>query len=421
MANDALIARRERLLGPNVPTFYARPVHITRGRGASLWDADGTRYLDAYNNVAHCGHGHPRIVAAICEQAARLNTHTRYLHEGILDYAEALLARIGWPGQLLMTCTGSEANDVALRMAQAVTGKRGFIATDNTYHGNTTAVAHLSTRRPPIGGWPDHIRRVPAPDSLAPLGGSRGAQPEAFAANIARAIDELEQSGHGFAGVMLCPIFANEGMPGVAPGFLDRSVEVIRRAGGVILCDEVQPGFGRVGAHFWGHEWLGFEPDVITMGKPMGNGHPVAGLVAKPEVMAAFREAFGYFNTFGGNPVSVAAAMEVLRVIEEEGLQANAAEVGAYLLGALRQIDHPLIAETRGLGLFLGIELAREGEPAGEEAGRIVEAMRERHVLMGRVGRAQHILKIRPPMVFSRADADELVGKLAECFAEIAP
>ncbi|OOY13952.1 aspartate aminotransferase family protein [Thioclava marina] len=418
MGND-LLERRARLLGPNVPIFYDRPVEIVRGQGAYLFDARGQRYLDAYNNVAHCGHSHPRIVKAICEQAGVLNTHTRYLHEGILDYAETLLGKVSFPGQLLMTCTGSEANDVALRMAQAVTGKRGFIATDNTYHGNTTAVAHLSTRRPPIGGWPDHIRRVPAPDSLAPLGGSLDAQPEAFAANVARAIDELEASGHGFAGFMLCPIFANEGMPGVAPGFLDPTVEVIRRAGGLILCDEVQPGFGRIGSNFWGHEWLGFTPDVVTMGKPMGNGHPVAGLVAAPQVMAAFREAFGYFNTFGGNPVSVAAAMEVLRVIEEEGLQENAAEVGAYLLDGLRELSHPLIADTRGLGLFLGIELARDGEPASAEAGRIVEAMRDRHVLMGRVGRAQHILKIRPPMVFSRADADELIGKLSDCFEEL--
>ncbi|WGT52154.1 aspartate aminotransferase family protein [Thioclava nitratireducens] len=418
MGSD-LLDRRERLLGPNVPTFYDRPVEIVRGEGASLFDADGQRYLDAYNNVAHCGHCHPRIVKAICEQAATLNTHTRYLHEGILDYAEALLGKFAFDGQLLMTCTGSEANDVALRMAQAVTGKRGFIATDNTYHGNTTAVAHLSTRRPPIGGWPDHIRRVPAPDSLTPLGGSLEAQSEAFAANVAQAIAELEESGHGFAGLMLCPIFANEGMPGIAPGFLDPTVEAIRRAGGLILCDEVQPGFGRIGSHFWGHEWLGVTPDVVTMGKPMGNGHPVAGLVATPEVMGAFREAFGYFNTFGGNPVSVAAAMETLRVIEDEGLQENAAQVGDYLLQGLRDLSHPLIADTRGLGLFLGIELARDGEPASDAAGRIVEAMRERHVLMGRVGRAQHILKIRPPMVFNRSDADEMLEKLSQSFEEL--
>ena len=420
MMENELLARRARLLGPNVPTFYDRPVHITRGQGAYLWDAQGQLYLDAYNNVAHVGHCHPRVVRAIADQAATLNTHTRYLHEGILDYGEALVARLDHGlDQLLMTCTGSEANDVALRMAQAVTGKRGFIATDNTYHGNTTAVAHLSTRRPPIGGWPDHIRRVPAPDSLAPLGGSLDAQPQAFAAHVAQAIAELEASGHGFAGFMLCPIFANEGMPAVAPGFLDPTVDIIRKAGGLIISDEVQPGFGRIGSHFWGHDWLGFAPDVVTLGKPMGNGHPVAGVVARPDVMATFREAFGYFNTFGGNPVSCAAAMAVLQVIDEEGLQHHAAEIGAYLLQGLREIDHPLIAETRGLGLFAGIELAREGQPASTEAGRIVEAMRNRHVLMGRVGRAQHILKIRPPLVISRDDVDFLIAQLRASFAEI--
>ncbi|MEX1661448.1 aspartate aminotransferase family protein [Thioclava sp. 15-R06ZXC-3] len=419
MEND-LIARRARLLGPNVPTFYEQPVHITRGAGAYLWGANGQRYLDAYNNVAHVGHCHPRVVRAIADQAATLNTHTRYLHEGILDYGEALVARLDHGlDQLLMTCTGSEANDVALRMAQAATGKRGFIATDNTYHGNTTAVAHLSTRRPPIGGWPDHIRRVPAPDSLAPLGGSLDAQPQAFAASVAQAIAELEASGHGFAGFMLCPIFANEGMPGVASGFLDPTVAVIRAAGGLIISDEVQPGFGRIGSDFWGHDWLGFAPDVVTLGKPMGNGHPVAGVVARPEVMAAFREAFGYFNTFGGNPVSCAAAMAVLQVIDDEGLQQNAAEIGAYLLQGLQSLDHPLIADTRGLGLFAAIELAREGQPASHEAGQIVEAMRNRHVLMGRVGRAQHILKIRPPLVFSRQDVDFLIDQLNASFAVI--
>ncbi|MCE8470550.1 aminotransferase class III-fold pyridoxal phosphate-dependent enzyme, partial [Rhodovulum sulfidophilum] len=197
---DPLIERRARLLGPNVPTFYDEPVHIVRGEGVWLWDAAGRRYLDAYNNVPHVGHCHPKVVEAIAAQAARLNTHTRYLHETILDYVERLTATLGHDlSQAVMVCTGSEANDVALRMAQAATGKTGLIATDNTYHGNTAAVSALSTRRPPIGGYPPHVRLVPAPDSLAPLGGSAEAQPEAFAANVARAIAELEEAGHGFA------------------------------------------------------------------------------------------------------------------------------------------------------------------------------------------------------------------------------
>src|SRR5690606_30001515 len=290
-----LVARRAQLLGPNVPTFYDDPVHVVRGEGVWLWDARGRRYLDAYNNVAHVGHCHPRVVEAICRQSAVLNTHTRYLHEGIRDYAERLTATLDHGlAQVTTVRTGAEANDIALRMAQAVTGRTGFIATDNTYHGNTAAVAALSTRRPPIGGWPSHVRRVPAPDSLEPLGGSAEAQAGAFAANVARAIEALDEAGHGFAGLMLCPLFANEGMPGVGHGFLDAAVEVVRRAGGLIVADEVQPGFGRVGSHFWGHQRLGFAPDVVTMGKPMGNGHPVAAVVARQDVMAAFREAFAY-------------------------------------------------------------------------------------------------------------------------------
>ncbi|TKD26071.1 aminotransferase class III-fold pyridoxal phosphate-dependent enzyme [Rhodobacter capsulatus] len=408
-----LLARRTRLLGPNVPTFYERPLQIVRGEGVWLFDETGRRYLDCYNNVAHVGHGHPRVVAAIAAQASVLNTHTRYLHDGILNYGERLIAKFGHDlRQMLMTCTGSEANDVALRMAQAATGKTGLIATDNTYHGNTTAVAHLSTRRPPIGGYPPHIRRVPAPDSLAPLGGSLAAQPQAFAAGVARAIADLEASGHGFAGLMLCPIFANEGTPGIGPGFLAPTVEVVRKAGGLILCDEVQPGFGRVGSHWWGHEFLGFAPDVVTLGKPMGNGHPVAAVIARPEVMAAFRTAFGYFNTFAGNPVSCAAANAVLDVIEDEGLVENARDVGQHARDLLRGLRHPLIADTRGFGLFFGIEFAADGQPATDFCGRVVEAAKEEGILLGRVGRGQHILKMRPPMPFSRDNAAQLVETL---------
>ncbi|WP_343080532.1 aspartate aminotransferase family protein [Ostreiculturibacter nitratireducens] len=420
MEKTDLLARRRALLGPNVPIFYDDPVHVVRGEGVWLWDADGRRYLDCYNNVPHVGHCHPRVTEAICRQAGILNTHTRYLHEAILDYAERLTAKFGHDlSQVIMVCTGSEANDIALRMAQAATGKTGIIATDNTYHGNTLAVSQLSARRPPIGGYPPNVRLVPAPDSMAPLGGSLAAQPDAFAANVARAIGELEAAGHGFAGLMLCPIFANEGLPETGAGFLDPTVEVIREAGGLILCDEVQPGFGRVGSHWWGHEWLGFAPDVVTLGKPMGNGHPVGAVVARPDVMAAFREAFGYFNTFGGNPVSCAAALATLDVIEEEGLVENARDVGGYTVSLMRELSHPLIADVRGGGLFFGIELMRDGRPATEDARRIVEGMRERGVLMGRIGRAQHILKLRPPMPFSRENADLAVGTLAEVLAGV--
>jgi 4-aminobutyrate aminotransferase-like enzyme len=411
--SESLAARRARLMGPNVPTFYRDPVEIVRGQDVWLWDAGGKRYLDCYNNVAHVGHCHPRVVAAIAAQAAVLNTHTRYHHDLVLDYIERLTGTLGHGiAQAIMVCTGSEANDLALRMAQAVTGKTGVIATDATYHGNTAAVSQLSTRRPPIGGRAGHVRLVPAPDTLAPLGGSLAAQPQVFADHVARAIAELETAGHGFSGLMLCPVFANEGLPAVGPGFLDATVAVVRRAGGLVLCDEVQPGFGRVGAAFWGHDWLGFAPDVVSVGKPMANGHPVAAVLARPAVMAAFREAFGYFNTFGGNPVSAAACLSVLDVIEEEGLQQRAAQTGTYLLERLRALRHPMIANVRGTGMFFGVEFLQDGQPAGAFVGDLVEDMVARGFLLNRIGRGANTLKIRPPLTFGREHADLLADGL---------
>ncbi len=350
-----------------------------------------------------------------------LNTHTRYLHDLVLDYIEALTGTLGHGiSQAILCCTGSEANDIALRMAQATTGKTGIIATDNTYHGNTAATSALSSRRPPIGGYPGHVRLVPAPDALRPVGGTRAGQAGAFAAEVARAIDELEIAGYGFSGMMLCPIFANEGIPTVEPGFLDPTVAVIRKAGGLVLCDEVQPGFGRVGSHFWGHDWLGFAPDVVTVGKPMGNGHPVAAVLARPPVMAAFREAFGYFNTFGGNPVSAAACLAVLEVIRDEGLQDNAARVNAHLLARLRALRHPLLAEVRGAGLFFGVEFVLDADmtPASGFVADVVERMVERGFLLNRIGRAGNTLKIRPPMPFSVEHADLLADALEQVLAE---
>jgi 4-aminobutyrate aminotransferase-like enzyme len=415
-----LLARRERRLGPNVPIFYEDPVHIVRGEGVWLWDADGRKYLDCYNNVPHVGHCHPHVVEAIARQASTLNTHTRYLHEGILDYGDRLTAKFQHDlDQLIMVCTGSEANDIALRMAQAVTGKTGIIATDNTYHGNTVATSQLSTRRPPIGGYPDHVRLIPAPDTVRPVGGTLEGQADAFAANLERAIGELEKSGHGFSGLMLCPSFANEGLPDLSPGFLDTAVEIVHRAGGLILCDEVQPGFGRVGDHWWGHDWMGIVPDVVTVGKPMANGHPVAAVVTRPDIMAAFRNAFGYFNTFGGNPVSCAAAMATMDVIETDNLVTHAGDVGRHALTLLQDLAHPLIAQVRGQGMFFGVEFVLDDDtPATTFAAYVVEEMRKRGILLNRIGRHMNTLKMRPPMPFDQSNADFAIGHLAEILKE---
>ena len=413
---ESFADRRARLMGPNVPTFYQTPVHIVKGQGVWLWDANGKRYLDCYNNVAHVGHCHPRVVAAIAGQAATLNTHTRYYHDGVLDYIERLTGTLGHGiSQAIMVCTGSEANDIALRMAHAVTGKTGMIATDNTYHGNTTAVSQLSTRKPPIGGYAPNIRLVPSPETLRPVGGTVEGQANAFAAHVTRAIAELEDAGFGFAGMLFCPVFANEGLPTLPGGFLAPTITAIRHAGGVVIADEVQPGFGRTGSHFWGHDLMGIAPDIVTVGKPMANGHPVAAVLARPDVMAAFRDAFSYFNTFGGNPVSAAACMAVMDVIEDEGLQHNAASVSAHMLDRLRALHHPLLADVRATGMFFGVEFVTDAAmtPATTFVANLVEELVQRGFILNKIGRGGGALKIRPPLPFSVENADQLVDSLA--------
>ena len=414
---ESFADRRARLMGPNVPTFYQNPVHIVRGQGVWLWDSNGKRYLDCYNNVAHVGHCHPRVVAAIAGQAAMLNTHTRYYHDGVLDYIERLTGTLGHGiSQAIMVCTGSEANDIALRMAHAVTGKTGMIATDNTYHGNTAAVSQLSTRKPPIGGYAPNIRLVPSPETLRPVGGTVQGQATAFAAHVSRAIAELEAAGFGFAGMLFCPVFANEGLPTLPSGFLAPTITAIRKAGGLLIADEVQPGFGRTGSNFWGHDLMGIAPDIVTVGKPMANGHPVAAVLARPDVMAAFRDAFSYFNTFGGNPVSAAACMAVMDVIGDEGLQQNAATVSSHMLDRLRALHHPLLANVRATGMFFGVEFVTDAAmtPATDFVANLVEVMVQRGFILNKIGRGGGALKIRPPLPFSVENADKLVDALAD-------
>lgn len=422
--NAALLARREKLLGRNMSTFYQDPVHLVKGEGVWLWDADGKRYLDCYNNVPHVGHCHPRVVEAIARQASTLNTHTRYLHEGILDYVERLTATFdGSLDTAILTCTGSEANDIALRMAQAVTGKTGVIATDHTYHGNTAAVSQLSTRMPPVGGYGGHVRHVPAPDGYRPLGGEGGeAFANAWAAAVEQAIDSLEASPFGFSALIIDPFFANEGFPDLPDGFLQKAAAVVKKAGGLLICDEVQPGFGRTGTHMWGHQRAGVVPDVVTLGKPMGNGHPIGGVVANSETLNAFRKAFRYFNTFGGNPVSCAVAMAVLDVLTDEKLIENARVVGDYAQTGLRRLadKHGIIGNVRGSGLFFGCELVLDRatkEPATALATTVINEMRERGVLMGKLGIHQNATKIRPPMPFTKENADLMLSALDDVLA----
>jgi len=413
---ETLIADRKRLLGPNVSTFYDDPVHVVRGEGVWLWDAEGRKYLDCYNNVPVVGHCNPRVVEAICRQAGTLNTHTRYLHDGILDYVEKLTGTMdGALDTAVLTCTGSEANDIALRMAEGMTGKRGIIATDATYHGNTALVSQLSqSNKPTVGfGLGQYLRFVEAPDSY------RNPDPDGtrFAEAVAEQIAEHEKSGTGFAALLICPYFLNEGFPDNPDGWLKPVAEVVRRAGGLLICDEVQSGFGRTGTHIWAHQKMGVVPDIMVLGKPMGNGHPIAGLVTSAEVLGTFRKGYRYFNTFGGNPVSCAAAMAVLEEIEEKNLVENARVVGLHARKRLEalQAKYDIIGDVRGSGLVFGAEMVLDREtkdPASDFTDRVINAMRHRGVIHSKLGRHKNTLKIRPPLPFSIENADLLFDTL---------
>ena len=420
--NEELIERRRRLLGPNFSTFYKNPVHIVRGKGVWLWDASGKKYLDCYNNVPHVGHCHPEVVSAIAEQAKILNTHTRYLHEGILDYLDRLLSKHHKTIETaIMVCSGSEANDIALRMAEAKTGHRGVIVTDSTYHGNTSAVSQLGYGRNtgPVG---DHIRYLKAPDNFRDNETMGISEAEFFKQNVVEAISSLKEAGHGVSALLICPFFANEGFPNLECGFLDETISSIRNEGAIVIADEVQPGFGRIGTNWWGYQKIGIEPEIVTMGKPMANGHPVACVATSTEIMGSFRNNYGYFNTFGGNPVSCAAASATLEVVENEKLIKNALAVGQYALKGLEELkkEFPQIKQVRGSGLFFGAEMRGENnEPLTQYASQIAEKMRDKRILLGVLGKNRNTLKIRPPMVFSKNNADHLLEHLRDTMKEV--
>lgn len=421
-----LIARRQRLLGPAYRLFYERPVHLVRGQGVWLYDQAGEAYLDAYNNVPVVGHCHPRIVQALYRQSAILNTHTRYLDETVLDYAEALLATFpAGLDQAMFTCSGSESNDLALRLARNYTGGTGIIITDYAYHGGTTSTAEVSPSLGAAYHQPDHVVRIPAPDAYRASGAAASNAGDAsvgaaFAQNVERAVKQLQSRGIKPAALLLDTVFSSDGLFVDPAGFLAPAVDMIRKAGGVFIADEVQGGFGRSGSHMWNFQRHGLVPDIVTMGKPMGNGHPVAGLVARAPLLDAFGRDCRYFNTFGGNPVSSMVGLTVLNIIREERLMQNATDVGAYLrqqLAALME-QHPVIGDVRGAGLFIGLELITDrgtSAPDGALAVRIVNAMRERRILISAAGPSGNVLKIRPPLPFSRANADQFLQTLDDC------
>ncbi len=409
-----LVRRRTAALGPAYRLFYREPLEFVRGERAHLFDRDGVDYLDAYNNVPSVGHAHPRVVAAIAEQAARLNTHTRYLSEATVDYAEQLLAT--FPAGLdhvMFTCTGSEANDLALRVAKAATGGEGVIVTWNAYHGVTTEVAGISPSLVGLDGMAPWARAVRAP----------GRVPGGPAANIAEAVEASigELAGFGIrpAALVVDTIFASDGVYPAVEGLPD-AVALMHKAGGLFIADEVQPGFGRLGEGMWGFARHGLEPDIVTLGKPMGNGHPVAAMVVRPEVLEPFAAGMRYFNTFGGNPVAIAAAQATLDVLRDEGLVENARRMGEKLLHGIKNIDSPRILDVRGAGLFIGVDLVdAAGAPSEALALDVVNGLRDRRVLLSATAFDNATLKIRPPLVFDEADADRLLTELAAVLRDL--
>ncbi|MCU1267238.1 MAG: aminotransferase class III-fold pyridoxal phosphate-dependent enzyme [Acidobacteria bacterium] len=425
----ATLAARRKLLGPNLSIAYQEPIKIVRGSMQYLYDEDGRQYLDAYNNVAHVGHCRPRIVKVGQDQMALLNTNTRYLHDLILRYAERLAATL--PDSLsvcFFVNSGSEANELALRLARAHTGGRDLLVLDHAYHGNTTTLIEISPYKhdgPGGAGAPSWVHKLPLPDLYRGL--HRYDDPQAagkYAEHAVEVIAELRERGVALSG------FIAESLPSVAGqivlprGYLEKVYRAVREAGGVCIADEVQTGYGRIGTHFWGFESYAVVPDIVVLGKPIGNGHPIGAVITTPEIASSFANGMEFFSTFGGNTVSCAIGLAVLDIVLEENLQAHALSVGEMMLQGLRDLlsKHEIIGDIRGSGFFLGAELVSNREtlvPASAEADVIVNQMRQRGILLGTDGPFHSVLKIRPPLPFSASNSDRLISTLDDILSNL--
>ncbi len=424
---DSLLARRARL-GKNLRLSYERPLKIVRGFMQRLYDETGRAYLDAYNNVPLVGHSHPRVAGAVQTQLALLNTNTRYLHDNVLRYAERLTRRLPDPLRVcFFLSSGSEANELALRLARTRTGRDDVIVLEHAYHGHTQTLIDVSPYKfdgPGGRGRKDFVHVAPLPDDYR--GAYRRGDPQAgskYAHHVGEIVERLRASGRGVGAYLAETLPSVGGQIVFPPGYLADAYRHVRAGGGVCIADEVQVGFGRLGTHFWGFETQGVVPDVVVLGKPIGNGFPLAAVVTTVEIAAAFDNGMEFFSTFGGNPVACAAALAVLDVLEEEGLQERARCVGDRFLAGLRELAarHPLVGDVRGSGLFVGVELVRDRatlEPATAEAAYVVNRLRERGILTGTDGPHDNVLKLRPPLVFSETDAAEVVAAIDDILAE---
>jgi 4-aminobutyrate aminotransferase-like enzyme len=432
-ADRELLRRRDASMGAAYRLFYDRPLHLVRGEGAYLFDSDGLDYLDAYNNVPVVGHSNPTVRHAVSEQLGTLNTHTRYLTDEVVAYAERLTGLFPAPlDQAIFACTGSEAVDLALRIARTVTGRRGVIVTRHAYHGTTTAAAAISPSLGPNNPIPAEVALVAAPDSVRD---DPATATEDFGRRIDAAVDELNERGVEPAAVVLDSVFSSDGLQPGPVGLLKVAAERARAHGALYIADEVQAGFGRTGG-WWGfghHEVL---PDLVVLGKPMGNGLPIAALISGSAVLDAFGRKVRYFNTFGGNPVSIAAASAVLDEIEGRQLIQHADALGGQLLDAIKDVvsNDAGVAATRGAGLFLAVEFVTAPDspspnspnpdspspnsPDPARAANVVNAMRERRILISASGTYDNVLKIRPPLIFPASAVPRLVDGLAASLAQ---
>jgi len=425
MTETALLARRKKLLGA-ATLFYEQPAHIVRGDGVFLYDDKGKEYIDLYNNVPCVGHANPHVVAAMQEQMSALNVHSRYLHEGILDYAERLLdLHSANFDNVVFACSGTEASEIALLMARYATGGRGIICTDSTYHGNSAEVRKMS--RVSLSGSPidEDYRAIPFPQSYQSVAGhlQGEALTDYYLAKVQAAIDDFAENNIPLAGLFVCSIFANEGLPDIPPGFMEKAAAMVKKAGGVVIADEVQAGFCRSG-HWWGYQTSGFVPDIVTMGKPMGNGLPISAVAASAELVSAFRDNTRYFNTFSSSPLQAATGMAVLDVIDNENLLERSAEVGAYLRAELKRIQSQseVMGDVRGCGLFIGVEWVSDRESkTADRAGavRVANRLKDKGFLLSNAGALGNVIKIRPPLVFKKEHADLFLTAFDEMLGEL--
>ena len=405
-------SRREAVFGAGSTLFYDEPVHIVRGEGVTLHAADGTRFVDMYNNVPSVGHCHPHVVEAVSKQLGTLNVHNRYLHEAILEYGERLIGtHHDGIESVVFSCTGTEANEVALMMARAATGGQGIICTDAAYHGNSTEVRRLNKCTSQTGD----IRSVPFPDLFRFDLQHPGADPlTCYLGEIEKTIAGFQKDGVPFAGLLFCPIFANEGLPSIPDGFLPEAARLVREAGGVFICDEVQAGLCRTG-NWWGYEIQGVEPDIVSMGKPLGAGMPLAATAGRRDLVENFRKKTRYFNTFASTPAQAAAGNAVLDVIQSEQLLASVTRVGDWLRSALMPFMDRCepMADVRGDGLFVSIEWVKDRqsrEPDMAGARKVVDMLKARGFLTSNAGAYNNNVKLRPPLVFAQQEAEAFIG-----------